>query len=331
MYTDCPACERQFRIHAEQLSAAQGLVKCGYCGETFNALERLRDKPIPQSAEAKQTPIKPESREPEPQFDIPVESQASAIGALESQEQVLDEQAAQNQTETHEQEKIAPETANTTQPLEIEEVRAQEQSVTIDIAEAEENITPDETDSAEVNQEEAIAAFDFPTPDTTEQVIKKSPLLHFFQIVVLLLLLTVLTLQLAWFNRDLLLKKYPQLYPWAEKVCTQLDCTIVRFRDLAAVKVLNRDVRLHPRYENALLVNATIVNTAKYVQPFPVVQLTLFDTNGKVMAHRDFNPQDYLDQNYLNSAGMQPDAPIHFVLELSGFSTKAVGFEFNFM
>ncbi len=158
----------------------------------------------------------------------------------------------------------------------------------------------------------------------------KSRLRRFFELMLLLLLLMVLTLQLAWFNRDWLLRQYPQFYPWAEALCAQLDCTVVRFKALAAIEVLNRDVRLHPRYQGALLVNATIVNTADYVQPFPVVQLTLFDTNGRAMAHRDFDPQDYLDDHYLQSRGMPPDAPIHFVLELSDFSTKAVGFEFNF-
>ena len=48
MFTDCPYCERQFRIRAAQLGAADGWVRCGNCGETFYALERLSDTPLKQ-------------------------------------------------------------------------------------------------------------------------------------------------------------------------------------------------------------------------------------------------------------------------------------------
>jgi len=44
MYTTCPACHRHYRIMAKQLSAAGGVVRCGFCGEQFNALTRLEDE-----------------------------------------------------------------------------------------------------------------------------------------------------------------------------------------------------------------------------------------------------------------------------------------------
>lgn len=45
MYTDCPDCKRQFRLRADHLTGAGGLVICGFCGRKFNALERLHDRP----------------------------------------------------------------------------------------------------------------------------------------------------------------------------------------------------------------------------------------------------------------------------------------------
>ncbi len=41
MYTQCAHCKTLFRITAEQLKAARGRVRCGHCGEVFNALESL--------------------------------------------------------------------------------------------------------------------------------------------------------------------------------------------------------------------------------------------------------------------------------------------------
>lgn len=51
MFTSCPECARQYRIRADQLSAAGGEVRCGFCGFQFNALGRLSDVPIFNSEE----------------------------------------------------------------------------------------------------------------------------------------------------------------------------------------------------------------------------------------------------------------------------------------
>ena len=45
MYTQCIKCETVFRLSAEVLRAAGGQVRCGRCGEVFNALARLAEDP----------------------------------------------------------------------------------------------------------------------------------------------------------------------------------------------------------------------------------------------------------------------------------------------
>ncbi|MEM7082253.1 MAG: DUF3426 domain-containing protein [Pseudomonadota bacterium] len=44
MYTQCPECESVFEISPEHLGAASGMVRCGVCGTTFNALRRLSEE-----------------------------------------------------------------------------------------------------------------------------------------------------------------------------------------------------------------------------------------------------------------------------------------------
>jgi len=44
MYTQCPDCETIFHVTADQLSVANGDVRCGTCGATFNALFSLTDE-----------------------------------------------------------------------------------------------------------------------------------------------------------------------------------------------------------------------------------------------------------------------------------------------
>lgn len=42
MQTQCPACQTVFRIHQQQLGAAEGRVRCGVCGEVFMAVYTLK-------------------------------------------------------------------------------------------------------------------------------------------------------------------------------------------------------------------------------------------------------------------------------------------------
>ena len=43
MFTQCSKCETIFKLSAEVLRAAGGQVRCGKCGEVFNALARLAE------------------------------------------------------------------------------------------------------------------------------------------------------------------------------------------------------------------------------------------------------------------------------------------------
>jgi predicted Zn finger-like uncharacterized protein len=45
VYTQCSKCDSVFKLSAEVLRAASGQVRCGKCGEVFNALARLAEDP----------------------------------------------------------------------------------------------------------------------------------------------------------------------------------------------------------------------------------------------------------------------------------------------
>ncbi len=44
MFTQCSKCETVFKLSAEVLRAAAGQVRCGKCGEVFNALAHLAEE-----------------------------------------------------------------------------------------------------------------------------------------------------------------------------------------------------------------------------------------------------------------------------------------------
>ncbi len=188
--------------------------------------------------------------------------------------------------------------------------------------------TPDPIDS-EVRE----THYDFPDADEilSEEPTKRRWIPTIFWTSACFVGLIAITLQLVWFNRDLVSMKYPQVTPYIKEVCNKFDCRILRHRDTQAIKLVNRDVRLHPNYQDTLLVNATMNNELPVRQPYPQVQLTLFDTSGALLGYRKFIPSDYLDESIDLDAGMPINIPVHFVLEVSGPTAGAVSFEFRFL
>ncbi|OGT71195.1 MAG: hypothetical protein A3I78_10135 [Gammaproteobacteria bacterium RIFCSPLOWO2_02_FULL_56_15] len=260
MYTDCPACHRQFHIKAAQISTAGGQVICGFCGRQFDAIPRLRDHP---SAIAATDPV-PSLRS----------------GAVAPQIHIQDPKTGAD----------APSNRD-------------------DFPEPE---------------------FEIPGILQNDPPRRRSAISRLLWTAGVILLVMVVVGQLAWFNRDLVLTRYPELVPRLRELCERLECSVYRKRDIDAIRLLNRDVRDHPRYENALLVNATMSNESGQIQPFPGIRLLLFNTNGRQVAYRDFHPDEYLDESFDIDAGMAPQKPVHFVLEVTGATALAVSFEFAF-
>ena len=64
MYTQCPDCSTAFRVTADVLKVAAGKVRCGGCGNAFNALEFLSEsmpqQPIAKDADEALPELKPE-------------------------------------------------------------------------------------------------------------------------------------------------------------------------------------------------------------------------------------------------------------------------------
>jgi predicted Zn finger-like uncharacterized protein len=64
MYTQCPDCEIAFKVTADVLKQAAGKVRCGGCGNAFNALaylsEQMPKRPAAASTDEALPELKPE-------------------------------------------------------------------------------------------------------------------------------------------------------------------------------------------------------------------------------------------------------------------------------
>ncbi len=376
MLTRCPQCFAWFRVRAEQLSVANGLVTCGRCEQVFNALTSLIEdsaatqRPVPPRIEIvaeatdTQTLTDAQASPPPPLTFVPVVATTSVVprraGAAAA---VITTVAAHRVTassplsverfDTASIENAAPrsdesiESSAGDQPLvdalpsEIDLAPVNEAADSLDIDRV--STTPDELD---------ISDFDFSAVDDDEQNVEAGasdvPAVLIDDLVALsaaprpaaaraiawtlfgLALAVLAALQVAFIERQPLLMQVPAAAWLIDSLCARLPC-LERREAASSVHLLARDVREHPSYRDALLVNATIVNNAQTPSPYPVIDLRLRDAAGNVLSARQFQPSEYLDQSIALAAGMPSDRPVYIVLELAGSASNAVSFEFTFL
>jgi predicted Zn finger-like uncharacterized protein len=143
------------------------------------------------------------------------------------------------------------------------------------------------------------------------------------------LLLAGLGAQWAYEARQTL-QAHPSTAPWIERYCAVLGCEIAPRRDPERMEVLTRNVYSHPNVDDALMITASFVNTAAYAQPYPRVQVSLLDLQGRLVGTRLFEPAQYLPQGSDAAQAMEPGAAAELQLEIVDPGSHALAFEFDF-
>ena len=117
---------------------------------------------------------------------------------------------------------------------------------------------------------------------------------------------------------------------WINNFCKPFSCGDHNKRDLTAIKILNRNVYTHPNTKDALMITASIVNQSQSAQLYPWLQISLLDTQGKIIAIRRFSPNDYLVNKSLADTLMSPNEPVGARLEVLDPGNIVIAYEFEF-
>lgn len=111
------------------------------------------------------------------------------------------------------------------------------------------------------------------------------------------------------------------------QLCGVLQCTLPAWHEPRAFRVIERDITL--RRPGVLRVSARIRNDARWPQPWPTLQLTLSDANGRDVATRVFIPSEYLGGAPTQSElGSGQSAALS--MEIVEPGPQAVAFTFDF-
>lgn len=313
MYTQCLHCDTLFRVSAADLCAGQGKVRCGACNTVFNALYNLNDEPPAIPVVSERIALNPET----PLAGI-METPAAAAAPPTLHDgapppEILSAPDAQPYTE-----EPAPQFSafDTEQPEQVIEDR-QVTEEPVELAAPAPLFETGEPQAVEPAGTDAEPCPFAPPPPARKPY---GWLGAGAWSVALVGLITLLLAQYLYFSRNDL-ARHAELRPMLSAFCAAVNslapCAIPLRRDINRIEVENRTVQPHPAAPNALLVHLTLANRARFVQAYPVLELSFTDLNANLIAQRRFQPGEYLERGVNISNGMTPDIPLQVTLELA--------------
>lgn len=172
----------------------------------------------------------------------------------------------------------------------------------------------------------AVAA---PSPSFTRRTVEPaaSPRTALWQWIALGLLLLALPLQLLLADRARLAAD-AGWRPLLASLCGALRCELPPWREPQAFTMIERDVRPIPGSPGELQVRATFRNDARWAQPWPRLQLSLADADGRTVGARGFEPREYLGHAPADLLRSGQSAQIAFRIREP--ATPAAAFQFEF-
>ncbi|MDZ7747972.1 MAG: DUF3426 domain-containing protein [Halofilum sp. (in: g-proteobacteria)] len=143
-----------------------------------------------------------------------------------------------------------------------------------------------------------------------------------------LLLVVALCAQLLFAQRQAFAQD-PTLRPLLVHMCDLAGCTLAPRRAVERIELVRRNVYAHPNVDDALIIDATFVNNARFAQPYPLLTISLGDIRGEALIRRNFTPGEYLPGLDPN-ARMAPGSPVRVSLEVRDPGREARTFEIDF-
>lgn len=282
MKTCCPSCQTTFRVTPEQIKVRAGKVRCGQCRNVFNALDcLLEESPATPGAEAAQpAPPEPEAAPATSEQFVPQPT------AIEARPETRPAEAERREATMAQTAAGVAETAAETMTEALTEATRAE--ATREMAMAAGLIMPRDTSDIPGYSKWAEGGIGHALPLPTAR--------HATWPFVLAALLLVLALvvQLAYYFRSEIALSTPSLRPALEMLSAALGSKIPLPQHVELVSIETSDLQADPAHGKLLVLNATLRNRAPYGQAYPLLELSLTDTQDNAIARRVFQPDEYL-------------------------------------
>lgn len=328
--TLCPHCNTRFRIAGAQLDAHQGMVRCGHCMQAFDARPGfIPDQPDPQlelpMADRLTSPASPAPSAPaEPaQAAPPAPAEPVAVAAEDGAEVVVEPTPqAEPATETvSEPASEQPAPAEATAESSSEDEPPHDGSL---------DFVPSGSAADEVQSKPLVIQPVSPAgteeAEDAGEVTEPPRKRRWPWIAGASLLCLVLLAQALYFFRVELAARLPGLKPVLVGYCKALGCAVPLPQKPELMSIESSELEADPEHENQITLVALLRNRATHVQAFPVLELSLNDTQDKVLARRQFKPADYLPATESEAAGLRSNRELNIRLKLDTTDLRPTGY-----
>ena len=296
MITHCPSCQTHFRVHADQLAARAGQVRCGKCSRVFDALEHLIEEVAP--AHPSELRSEPEALHAE----APGAERAPEPVAIPAEEISWD----------------APEPAIAeaeTPPIEPQEPEVPQVPI----------MEPANLEPVGFPAEAQTGASDF-TFGPVAAAESTKPARRWLWLTGALLLLLLLLAQAAYQYRSAIVLLVPEAKPYAAALCATLGCDLPLPRRIELISIDASDLQADTTNPSVMVLTATLKNRAIFNQQHPSLELTLTDAQDQPVVRRVLAPPDYLGKTANAQAGFGANAEIAIKVFIEGSQVKATGY-----
>ncbi|MEE4250914.1 MAG: zinc-ribbon and DUF3426 domain-containing protein [Alcanivoracaceae bacterium] len=127
------------------------------------------------------------------------------------------------------------------------------------------------------------------------------------------------------------LSRTPAWRPFYANICGAIGCSLPSLSNISELRGANLVVRAHPQAEGALVVDVIVFNDGRHAQPFPLLELGFTDLNGRAIASRRFQPDEYLRGEISDMTEMPPGVPIRLSLEILDPGSDAQNYTLRFL
>ncbi|MES9993447.1 MAG: DUF3426 domain-containing protein [Candidatus Thiodiazotropha sp.] len=145
-----------------------------------------------------------------------------------------------------------------------------------------------------------------------------------------LLLLLPLGGQITWYARDSLVN-HELGRDLLQGLCSIARCQVPIRRNTEQIVISERALTTHPEKQDVLSLKLEMVNAAAFQQPFPRLQLSLYNDMGKLIARRTFLPHEYRSEPDNEYQMMPKLKAVQVELELLDPGNEVTGFKFDFL
>jgi hypothetical protein len=140
------------------------------------------------------------------------------------------------------------------------------------------------------------------------------------------LLLLLLLGQLTYFLRTEISAYYPQTTPWLKLACAKIGCKVDLPKKIFLLTIDDADMQEHTNYQEVLQFSSTLVNHANYPQAYPLLELTLTNTDDKPVLKRTFTAKEYLPKETVVENGIAANEEIRIKLNLNSSDVPVAGY-----